>query len=138
MTTRRSLLLLSAGIVLSATACGDGPEPRAAADAPAAAADVADVADVAADTIIIDVRTPEEFAQGHLAGAVNHNVEDGSLEAALAGLDPAAEYIVYCRSGRRSAIATELMARAGFGAVTDLGSVEEAAAATGRAIVTAP
>jgi phage shock protein E len=135
MTTRRSLLLLSAGIVLSATACGDGPEPRAAADAPAAAADVADVA---ADTIIIDVRTPEEFAQGHLAGAVNHNVEDGSLEAALAGLDPAAEYIVYCRSGRRSAIATELMARAGFGAVTDLGSVEEAAAATGRAIVTAP
>lgn len=135
MTTRRSLLLLSAGIVLSATACGDGPEPRAAADAPAAAVDVADVA---ADTIIIDVRTPEEFAQGHLAGAVNHNVEDGSLEAALAGLDPAAEYIVYCRSGRRSAIATELMARAGFGAVTDLGSVEEAAAATGRAIVTAP
>lgn len=135
MTTRRSLLLLSAGILLSATACGDGPEPRAAADAPAAAADVADVA---ADTIIIDVRTPEEFAQGHLAGAVNHNVEDGSLEAALAGLDPAAEYIVYCRSGRRSAIATELMARAGFGAVTDLGSVEEAAAATGRAIVTAP
>lgn len=135
MTTRRSLLLLSAGILLSATACGDGPEPKAAADAPAAAADVADVA---ADTIIIDVRTPEEFAQGHLAGAVNHNVEDGSLEAALAGLDPAAEYIVYCRSGRRSAIATELMARAGFGAVTDLGSVEEAAAATGRAIVTAP
>lgn len=135
MTTRRSLLLLSAGILLSATACGDSPEPRAAADAPAAAADVADVV---ADTIIIDVRTPEEFAQGHLAGAVNHNVEDGSLEAALAGLDPAAEYIVYCRSGRRSAIATELMARAGFGAVTDLGSVEEAAAATGRAIVTAP
>ena len=130
MTTRRSLLvLLSAGTLLTATACGAGPEPRVVANAPA---------DVAADTIIIDVRTPEEFAQGHLAGAVNHNVEDGSLEGALAGLDPAAEYIVYCRSGRRSAIATELMARAGFGAVTDLGSVEEAAAATGRAIVAAP
>lgn len=130
MTTRRSLLvLLAVSTLLTATACGAGSEPRAVADAPA---------DVAADTIIIDVRTPEEFAQGHLAGAVNHNVEDGSLEAALAGLDPAAEYIVYCRSGRRSAIATELMARAGFGAVTDLGSVEEAAAATGRAIVTAP
>ena len=130
MTTRRSLLvLLAVSTLLTATACGAGSEPRAVADAPA---------DVAADTIIIDVRTPEEFAQGHLAGAVNHNVEDGSLEAALAGLDPAAEYIVYCRSGRRSAIATELMARAGFGAVTDLGSVEEAEAATGRAIVTAP
>jgi rhodanese-related sulfurtransferase len=130
MTTRRSLLvLLAAGTLLTAPACGAGSEPRAVADAPA---------DVGADTIIIDVRTPEEFAQGHLAGAVNHNVEDGSLEAALAGLDPAAEYIVYCRSGRRSAIATELMARADFGAVTDLGSVEEAAAATGRAIVTAP
>lgn len=118
-----------------ATACGTDSKPRVAADAPAAATEVAEVAD---DTIIIDVRTPEEFAQGHLAGAVNHNVEDGSLEAALAGLDPGDEYIVYCRSGRRSAIATELMARAGFGAVTDLGAVEDAAAATGRAIVTAP
>ena len=88
------------------------------------------------EVVIIDVRTPAEFAEGHLEGAVNHNVEDGTLAAALAGLDPAGEYVVYCRSGRRSAIAVAQMADAGFANVTDLGSVEEAASATGLAVVT--
>ena len=84
---------------------------------------------------IIDVRTPEEFADGHLESAVNLNVEDGTLEAALAGLDPAADYIVYCRSGRRSAIAARLMADRGFANVSDLGSLEDAAAALGAPVV---
>ena len=90
----------------------------------------------AGEVVIIDVRTPAEFVEGHLEGAVNHNVEDGTLAGALAGFDPAGEYIVYCRSGRRSAIAAQQMADAGFANVTDLGSVEEAASATGLAVVT--
>lgn len=84
---------------------------------------------------IIDVRTPEEFADGHVESAVNLNVEDGTLEAALAGLDPSADYVVYCRSGRRSAIAAQLMADRGFTKVTDLGSLEDAAAALGAPVV---
>jgi phage shock protein E len=88
-----------------------------------------------ADSVIIDVRTAEEFAGGHLDGAVNLNVEDGSLQGALASLDPNASYIVYCRSGRRSAIAAEQMTAAGFANVTDLGSVEDASRATSIAIV---
>ena len=85
--------------------------------------------------IIIDVRTTEEFAAGHLDGAVNYNVEDGTLEQALPSLDPNANYVVYCRSGRRSAIAVDLMKENGFTQIADLGSLEEAADATGFAIV---
>jgi len=85
--------------------------------------------------IIIDVRTTEEFAAGHLDGAVNYNVEDGTLEQALPSLDPNANYVVYCRSGRRSAIAVDLMKENGFTQIADLGSLEDAADATGFAIV---
>jgi len=85
--------------------------------------------------IIIDVRTTEEFAAGHLDGAVNYNVEDGTLEQALPSLDPNANYVVYCRSGRRSAVAVDLMNENGFTQIADLGSLEDAADATGFAIV---
>jgi rhodanese-related sulfurtransferase len=85
--------------------------------------------------IIIDVRTTEEFAAGHLDGAVNYNVEDGTLEQALPSLDPNANYVVYCRSGRRSAIAVDLMKENGFTQIADLGSLDDAADATGFAIV---
>ena len=85
--------------------------------------------------IIIDVRTTEEFAAGHLDGAVNYNVEDGTLEQALPSLDPNANYVVYCRSGRRSAVAVDLMKENGFTQIADLGSLEDAADATGFAIV---
>jgi rhodanese-related sulfurtransferase len=89
-----------------------------------------------ADTIIIDVRTPEEFAQGHLDGAVNLDVEGGAFEAGLADLDPSAAYAVYCRSGRRSALAADVMAQNGFDDVADLGSLEAAATATGLPVTT--
>ena len=85
--------------------------------------------------IVIDVRATDEFAAGHLDGAVNYNVEDGTLEQALPSLDPNANYVVYCRSGRRSAVALDLMKENGFTQIADLGSLEDAADATGFAIV---
>jgi len=88
-----------------------------------------------ATAIIIDVRATDEFAAGHLEGAVNYNVEDGTLEQALPSLDPNANYVVYCRSGRRSAVAVDLMKEKGFTQIADLGSLEDAADATGFAIV---
>lgn len=87
------------------------------------------------ESTIIDVRSTEEYAAGHLEGAVNLNVEDGTLEDALATLDPNDSYIVYCRSGRRSEIAAQLMTDSGFATVTDLGSLESAAEVTGLPIV---
>jgi rhodanese-related sulfurtransferase len=85
---------------------------------------------------IIDVRDAAEFAAGHVLGATNLNVENGDLEAALTELDKGAAYSVYCRSGRRSAIAAGLMAKAGFTSVTDLGALEDAAKSLNLPIVT--
>jgi rhodanese-related sulfurtransferase len=86
--------------------------------------------------IIIDVRATDEFAAGHLEGAIYYNVEDGTLEQALPNLDPKADYVVYCRSGRRSAIAVDLMKENGFAQIANLGSLQDAADATGLTIVT--
>jgi len=85
---------------------------------------------------IIDVRSREEFAAGHLEGAINLDYEGGTLEAELGSLDQDVAYIVYCQSGRRSALATTLMKDAGFTSVTDLGSLDAAAVQTDLRIVT--
>lgn len=85
--------------------------------------------------IIIDVRTPDEFTAGHVEGAKLIDYNAGDFAAALHQLDPAEEYLLYCRSGHRSEHAAALMAQAGFSSATNLGSVENAAAATGRPIV---
>lgn len=87
------------------------------------------------DTIIIDVRSPGEFADGHLEGAQLLDLNSGQFSAALPGLDPQVAYVVYCRSGNRSAQAVAMMEEAGFDDVTDLGSLKQAADATGIAIV---
>lgn len=84
---------------------------------------------------VIDVRTAEEFAEGHVQGARNLDIKNGDFEAALVDLDKEASYSVYCRSGNRSATAVELMRNAGFTNVVDLGAVEEAAQALSLPIV---
>ena len=76
---------------------------------------------------VIDVRTAVEFAQGHVQGARNLDIQNGDFEKALSTLDKDASYNVYCRSGNRSAAATEMMRNAGFTNVVDLGAVEDAA-----------
>ena len=89
-----------------------------------------------ATSTIIDVRSPEEFAAGHLEGAINLDYEGGTLESELGSLDQDAAYIVYCQSGRRSALATTLMTEAGFTEVTDLGGIDAAAMSTDLPIIT--
>ena len=76
---------------------------------------------------VIDVRTADEFAEGHVQGARNLDLRNGDFEAALQQLDKGLSYSVYCRSGNRSATAAELMRNAGFANVVDLGALEEAA-----------
>ena len=94
-----------------------------------------DTVTISDSTVIIDVRSPEEFAQGHLEGAELIDFNAGDLEAALTELDPDAEYVVYCRSGNRSSQAVAMMEDAGFTNVSDLGSLESAAKVTGLEIV---
>jgi phage shock protein E len=91
--------------------------------------------DMTAVTAVIDVRTPAEFAEGHLDGALNIPLESGNFPNEIAQLDPAGTYLVYCRSGNRSAAAVGVMEAAGFTGLTDLGGYADASAATGIPLV---
>lgn len=86
--------------------------------------------------IVIDVRSAAEFAEGHVPGAVNLDINNGSFQAKLSSLDNSVGYALYCRSGSRSAMAAELMATAGFADVRDLGALESAAQSLGLPIIT--
>lgn len=67
-----------------------------------------------ADFVILDVRTPEEFAEGHIDGAVNLDVQARDFEKKLRALDRKKSYLVYCRTGNRSRKATVAMEALGF------------------------
>lgn len=66
------------------------------------------------DLLVLDVRSAQEFAEGHVPGAVNISYDE--LEARLGELagERESEVVVYCRSGRRAGIALELLEKAGF------------------------
>lgn len=100
--------------------------PAAPVEVPAAPerVDAARFAEVVATpgVQIIDVRTPEEFAEGHLEGAVNINVQGPDFASQIASLDPSGLYAVYCRSGNRSQPAVATMADAGISGVIELES----------------
>lgn len=67
-----------------------------------------------AGVITLDVRTRGEFNQGHIAGAINIDVEADTFQNEVSQLDKTKMYAVYCQSGRRSGIATDEMKKLGF------------------------
>ncbi len=67
-----------------------------------------------AGVITLDVRTPGEFAEGHLKGARLIDFQSGNFENEISILDKNATYAVYCRSGNRSGQAVKVMRDAGF------------------------
>ncbi len=72
--------------------------------------------------ILLDVRTEEEFVTGHIANAINIPVDE--LEERVDELkDKQAKILVYCKSGRRSVIASEILVNAGFANVYNMGGV---------------
>ena len=72
--------------------------------------------EASAALLVLDVRTAEEFGAGHVTGARNipHAEILPNPQAALAGIDPASELVLYCGSGRRASMAIEAMRAAGF------------------------
>ena len=86
------------------------------------------------DTVVVDVRTPGEYAGGHLDGAVNIDLQSPEFDATISELDPDDEYIVYCQTGNRSAQAVAAMEAAGLN-VQDAGGISDAEQATGLAVV---
>ena len=69
---------------------------------------------------ILDVRTPEEFAEGYIEGAKNLDFYRADFESEVTSLSKEATYAVYCRSGKRSGLAAHMMQEAGFLSVSNL------------------
>lgn len=137
---RRSLVsrrVAGALVVVALGGCGgsDDAAPTAAthkAGAEEAGAEEAELIDpaqgealVADGAMLIDVRTPAEYEAGHIEGAVLSSLESGDFEARLADLDPSSSYVLYCRTGNRSAAAAALMVEHDFERVYDMGGIVE-------------
>lgn len=74
--------------------------------------------------VIVDVRSAQEFATGHLTGAINipHDQIAQRIDS-LDGVDRSSQLLVYCRSGARSAIACSVLAQHGFKRAVNGGSM---------------
>ena len=66
------------------------------------------------DFVIIDVRTPEEFTDGHLEDAINIDFRSESFENEVSRLDKGNPYLIYCKSGGRSRGALDMMVKLDF------------------------
>jgi len=82
----------------------------------------------AAETVWIDVRSPEEYADGHVAQAVNIPYTEIGTRIAEVTEDKDAQIYLYCRSGRRAGIALDTLNEMGYVNVVNLDSLENARA----------
>ena len=151
MSTRR-LAGLAAAVVLvlapasalvsgcSSSSVGSGTPAVAPATALPASGSTVDGATFAAalamkKAVLVDVRTPAEFAAGHIAGATNIDVEAGDFATKIGSLDKGAAYALYCRSGNRSGVAMQAMLSSGFTHVFHLGGGIGAWQSAGQPVV---
>ena len=128
---RMKFLILTTSILLSIGSISQADEPAVAAPVKIEQAEkhLADGAQ------LLDVRTKEEWDEGHLKGATLVTVtEDGFLDKAKAALDPKKAVVVYCKSGGRSAMAAQQLRAAGF-TVYDLDGGITAWKAGGKPVV---
>ena len=100
------------------------------ASAPLAGA--AQVGPLGKPTLVIDVRTAEEFAEGHFPGAINIPLEDIVRGIRARNVDKDQTVLLYCRSGNRSGQAEVKLQSSGFAGAKNVGGLEALLAATGR------
>ncbi|MCL2310102.1 MAG: rhodanese-like domain-containing protein [Proteobacteria bacterium] len=81
-------------------------------------------APAAEPVFLIDVRTPQEFAEGHLVGAVNIDYREITAKIDSVTSDKNARIELYCRSGNRSGIALGMLKDAGYRNAVNLGGFE--------------
>lgn len=79
-----------------------------------------------AKTVVLDVRTPEEYAEGHVAGSLNIDVTNKDFAKKIKELNKADTYKIYCRSGKRAGRALDEMKTLGFKDLENLGGYEDA------------
>ena len=84
--------------------------------------------------IVLDVRTPQEFAAGHIAGSTNLNIRSPDFEKRINELDKSQAYIIHCARGGRSATACEKMKGLQFKALYDFSGGFEAWTKAGKKV----
>lgn len=137
-TLRRLLPVAALAAALTLAGCSDdSSEGPSSADSGAASGSVSvsespSVGEIreAIDSgaIVIDVRTPDEFAAGHLRDAVNHDFYAPGFARKIGRLDPKKSYVLYCASGNRAGQAQQMMLDQGFTDVMNAGGYEDLAA----------
>ena len=122
--------LVAVALAMSTTACSSPSPPASGAAGSGSRPGLAGVSPgivdaeqaqklVDAGVKVVDVRTPAEFGTGHVPGALNIPFDQIERRASEIG-DPSAPVLLYCRSGRRSAVATQSLRRLGFEEIYDL------------------
>lgn len=114
-------------LALALTACSDERSPDSVSaepvtDAAVSATRIVDVSAADADEVIasdaslivLDVRTPGEYSEGHIDKAVNVDFRADDFAKNLAKLDKSKRYLLHCKSGTRSAGALQVMQEQGF------------------------
>ena len=81
------------------------------------------IMDTQSGYIILDVRTQEEFAQGHIENAINLDYEKAEQKASEFLPDKNQLILIYCRSGRRSKIAAETLVKLGYTNIKEFGGI---------------
>ena len=132
---KRLSFLLLAGLVAACNQHTSQPTattapvgaPAATAPAPTAAINTPAAKQLLAKptTEVLDVRTPVEFMTGHLAQARNLNVSSDDFAQQVTQLDTSKTYVVYCRSGKRSSKAADIMYQQGFRHVVNGGAYDD-------------
>lgn len=139
--------LTATAVALALSACSaqgsaQGADTQMAADPTLSSTDIVNVSAADADEVIagdaslvvLDVRTPAEFAQGHIKGAINVDFRSDDFANNLAKLDKSRRYLLHCRSGARSSGALEIMQAQGFANVVHMNDGFEAWKAAGNLV----
>ena len=127
--TASALLVFCGALALSG--CSGSTGSSASPSAHTAPAD----AKATGPVVIIDLRSAEEYKQGHLEGAVNYDFSSGDFSKEISGLDRNSQYQIYGTDDQPK-MASAVMRNAGFPSVTDLGTLDAAKNTTGAKVVT--
>ena len=119
---KKLILLLLAVMML--TACGQDKEnDQGAVYVNITAEEAKQIMDSQEGYIILDVRTQEEYDQGHIPGAIMISHEEIAEKAEEVLTDKDQLILVYCRSGRRSKIAAEALVELGYTNIKEFGGI---------------
>lgn len=122
---RLTTLILALCMIFTMSACGTSEDNGGTEYMKITAEEAKQIMDSEASYIILDVRTDEEYAEGHIPNAIlipDYEIEE-KAEAILT--DKNQTILVYCRSGNRSKSASEILARLGYTDVREFGGIND-------------